>query len=101
MPDGKMRKYFVDNMAEYERIQREDFQTEEFKDRRQEIVFIGTQMNRDFITATLNSCLFTEREMDEYRQKLRNYQDTLFTSPIAPAQGGLFDVSGVDHMDLR
>jgi len=101
MPDGKMRKYFVDNQAEYERIQREDFQTEEWRDRRQEIVFIGTRLNEDFITATLNACLYTDREMDEYRQKLRNYMDTLFTSPVAPSQGGLFDVGGVDHMDLR
>jgi len=100
-----MRHYFVDQPAEYERILREDFQTEEWKDRRQEIVFIGAApaLNEDYIVATLNACLCTDREMDEYRQRLRNYMDSLFTSPVASpsAQGGLFDVGGVDHMDLR
>ena len=104
MPDRKMKQYFVGNMAEYERIVREDFQTDEFQDRRQEIVFIGTQIDKDLISATLDSCLYTDREMDEYRQKLRNYMDTLFTSPpvgSAGQVGGLFDVGTLDHTDLR
>jgi G3E family GTPase len=97
LPDSKMKKYFTENMDEYERIKREDFKTEEFGDRRQEIVFIGTKLNEDEITATLNSCLCNEREMGNYRQKLRNFMDAAFTT--APSQG-LFGVGSVDHADL-
>lgn len=97
LPDSTMKKYFVDNVEEYERIKREDFKTEEFGDRRQELVFIGIQLNQDEITATLNSCLCTEREMANYRQKYRNLMDTTLTT--APSQG-LFGVGSVDHTDL-
>lgn len=92
-----MRKYFVGNMEEFDRIRREDFVSSEFGDRRQEIVFIGAKLNEVEITEALNECLCTEKEMKTYRQKLRNYMDTLLTTSGA----GLFDAGGIDHMDMQ
>jgi len=44
-------------------IQKEDGQDWEYKDRRQEIVFIGHGMNRDVIQNLLDECLLTDEEM--------------------------------------
>jgi G3E family GTPase len=93
----QMKKFFVDNMEEYERIRTEDFVSDEFGDRRQEIVFIGTNLNEADITDALNECLCNENELKTYRQKLRNYMDTLLTTSGA----SLFDVGGTDHMDVQ
>ena len=92
----QMKKYFVLNMKEYDRILKEDFVTEEFGDRRNELVFIGVNLDEKRITDTLNECLLTEEEMDKYRQQLRNYRDTTITT-----SGGLFDVGGVEHADAQ
>jgi G3E family GTPase len=73
LSDPQMRKFFVGNTGEYERIKREDFVSKEFGDRRQEIVFIGTNLNKDYIEVTLNSCLLNNQEMDDYRQNVQNY----------------------------
>ena len=96
--DHKMQSYFAENMDEYQRIRRDDFKSEEFGDRRQEIVFIGTRLNQDEITAILNSCLCTEREMNNYRQKLRNFMDASFSSSVQSQ--GLFGVGTTDHTDI-
>jgi hypothetical protein len=47
------------------------------------------------IRETLEGCLFSDEEMEKYRQQLRNYEDTVLTN----ANTGLFNVGGVDHMD--
>jgi G3E family GTPase len=94
----QMRKYFKDDMEEHDRMLKEDFVSEEFGDRRQEIVFIGVALNEEEIKHALDQCLLTEKGMDRYRQELRNYMNTVLTSPAGGA--GLFDVGGVDHMDV-
>jgi G3E family GTPase len=67
----EMKTYFDDNMKEYDRILKEDFVTEEFGDRRQEIVFIGASINQEEITTTLNECLVTDEELENYRKELK------------------------------
>eukprot|EP00093_Oithona_nana_P011788 11788.XXX_396472_395931_1 [CDS] Oithona nana genome sequencing. len=54
--------------SEAEKLVREDMQDEngveyEYKDRRQEIVFIGHGMKRDVIQSLLDDCLLTDEEM--------------------------------------
>lgn len=73
-----MKKYFVSNMKEFDRIIAEDFQTEEFGDRRQEIVFIGIDLDQDKITKTMNDCLLSDEEMEKYRANLRNFESARF-----------------------
>jgi len=68
---GEMKSYFDDNTKEYDRILKEDFVTEEFGDRRQEIVFIGASINQEAITKALNACLATDEEMDNYRKEVK------------------------------
>ncbi|GAX21281.1 hypothetical protein FisN_1Lh111 [Fistulifera solaris] len=74
-----MKKYFVSNMKEFDRIIAEDFQTEEFGDRRQEIVFIGVNLDEEKIRKTMDDCLLSDDDMEKYRRNLRNYQGTLFS----------------------
>ena len=59
-------------MKEYERILSEDWASEEFADRRQEIVFIGIGINEKEIIDRLDDCILTDEEMVEYRQNLQN-----------------------------
>jgi G3E family GTPase len=94
----QMKQYFKDDPAEYARILSEDFVSEEFGDRRQELVFIGVGINEKEITEALDSCLLGKKGMERYRQELNNYMNTILTAPSGGA--GLFDVGGVDHMDL-
>lgn len=94
---NQMEKIFENNLDEYRRILMEDFVTEEFGDRRQEIVFIGSSLNNEQITATLDACLLTEKQMGVYRQKQQNYRATV----VNTKSRGLFDVGGIDQLDLQ
>ena len=76
----------------------EDWVSEEWGDRRQELVFIGSNLDEKEIRAALDQCICTEEEMDMYRMQLRNYMDSMFTT-VKEGGPSLFDVGGVDHMD--
>jgi G3E family GTPase len=104
----QMKSYFSTNEKEYERILREDFKSDEFGDRRQELVFIGANINEEEITKALDDCLCDDNEMETYRQQLRNFEETTFTTQAKPIKtvgpddsGGpsLFDEGSLDHMD--
>ena len=98
IPREQMDKFFDGEMAhEKERILREDFVSEEFGDRRQELVFIGIDVDKEAITKALDECLLTDEELETYRQQLNNYQQTLFTQ--AATSAGLMDIAGTQHID--
>jgi hypothetical protein len=84
-------------MKEYDRIMNEDWVSEEWGDRRQELVFIGAQLVEADIRAALDECLCTEEEMDMYRANVRNYMD----AKLASGSDGpsLFDVGKIDQID--
>jgi G3E family GTPase len=94
----QMKKYFKADMEECERIIKEDFVTEEFGDRRQEIVFIGVGIDQEEISHSLDQCLVTEKGMKRYKQELSNYMNSIMTVPAS--NGGLFDVGGYDNLDV-
>lgn len=98
MPREKMKKFFDENMAEFDRIVRDDFVSEEFGDRRQEIVFIGIGLNENEIRAAMDECLMTESEMAKYRQNLQNLLATTMATSSGPS---LFDVGTIDHADTK
>jgi len=77
----KMKDYFNDDHKEYERILSEDFVSKQYGDRRQEIVFIGVNINNQEITKALDDCLVTEKDMEQYQQQLDNFMNTVLESP--------------------
>jgi len=78
----KVKEIFSFNEPEYNRIMAEDWVTEEFGDRRQEVVFIGVGLNEEGIRATLDNSLLNDEEMEAYRENVRKIVDTSMSSGI-------------------
>lgn len=73
LPRSAMEDFFAasaDPKTSIEKILRDDFVTEEFGDRRQELVFIGVGLRQQTIEDALDNCLLTETEMKDYREQL-------------------------------
>lgn len=51
----------------------------EYGDRRQEIVFIGAQMEEDAISAQLDAALLTDEEMVQYKKQYEHMPDPTHT----------------------
>jgi G3E family GTPase len=67
---AKMKEYFKNDPKEYERIRNEDFVSEKWGDRRQEIVFIGANIDEEKITKALDNCLLGVKGMEHYTDQL-------------------------------
>ena len=52
----------------------------EFGDRKQEIVFIGIDPEKDELTKALDDCLLTDEELGEWRYNSRSFDEPLFSS---------------------
>ena len=77
--------FLEDKPEEYERIMRDDWVTDEFGDRRQELVFIGVGYDEQKIRDSLDECLLTDGEMESYRAQLNNFKQTTVDAGVGGA----------------
>lgn len=85
--EGKeqVQMFLEDKPEEYERIMRDDWVTDEFGDRRQELVFIGVGYDEQKIRDSLDECLLTDEEMESYRAQLNNFKQTTVDAGVGGA----------------
>lgn len=67
VPEERREAMQRHSLADYERARREEW-SEEWADRRQEIVFIGQRLDEAGVRAVLDGCLLTDEEMAGYRE---------------------------------
>jgi len=71
LPQKDIQKFFKNDPIEYERIMNEDFQDgSPYGDRRQEIVFIGFNIDEKLITESLDACLLGDAGMKRYTEQV-------------------------------
>jgi len=66
---------FPPNPRQKQTIYADFDETGEFGDRRQEIIFIGANMNKDLICKQLDQALLTDEEMGQYKQTWASMPD--------------------------
>ena len=82
---SELKEYFKHDHKEYERIIKQDFVTEQWGDRRQELVFIGANIDEERITKALDDCLLDDRGMEIYSSQVKAIQAENYLS-----EGGNF-----------
>ena len=66
----ELKHYFKGDPTQYERIVNEQFVSEQYGDRRQELVFIGVNINERKIEDSLNACMLSDEEMVRYQRQI-------------------------------